>query len=281
MVVTIQKVKELRERTGVGMTKCKSALEEANGDIETAIENLRKAGMAAAVKKEGRETKEGKVCFASKGNLVALVEVSAETDFVVKNEIFQTFSAEMTEEILNTKPENLESFLEQPYSKDPSVTINEQRSLIIQKIGENIQIKRFELFEITDSSSAGLYSHMGGKIVCLTIIDGNADQESLAKDIAMHTAAEAPQYLSVEDIPDTIIEQEKNIARSQMQGKPENIMDKIITGKMNAFYDQVCLIKQKFIKDPDFTIEKLLQNKSKEVGSDLRLVQFVRWSIGQ
>ncbi|MCC5832913.1 MAG: elongation factor Ts [Chlamydiales bacterium] len=279
--VTAQMVKELRNRTGIGMGKCKEALQEAEGDIELAIANLRKAGMASAVKKEGRETNEGVICTAENESSIALVEVNAETDFVVKNERFQEFAANLADEVLDSKPSNIEEFLKQPYSKEPGLTIDQYRATIVQGLGENVQVRRLELFPKKSDSTIAVYSHQGGKLVTLVEIAGSDDESELAKDIAMHVAAEAPEYLSSEEVPDRVIAHEKEIAAAQIKGKPENILNKILEGKLKAYFDQVCLLNQKFVKNPDLTIQQLVEKQAKERGKKLTVSQFLRWRVGE
>ena len=278
--ITSQMIKELRSKTGIGVAKCKVALSEAGGDIEKAIENLRKAGMASAVKKEGRATKEGCIASADSQNCVVLVEVNAETDFVVNNESFQQFASNIAEEIAQTNPTDLESFLTQKYSKDSSLTIDEYRATIIQSLGENIQIKRLQVFPRNESSSIGIYIHMGGKIVSLVEINGSSAEANLAKDIAMHVAAENPDYLNSSEIPQDVLTREKEIAKEQVKGKPENMIEKIVEGKVNAYFNQVCLIKQKYVKNPDHTVEEVVNQRGKEAGKELKIAQFQRWSVG-
>lgn len=279
--VTAQMVKELRERTGVGMAKCKEALDAAAGDIELAIENLRKAGIASAVKKEGRETKEGIIKTAEDDKCIALVEVNAETDFVAKNENFQTFTHNLAEEICRTSPANVADLLGQKYSQDPKLTIDEYRATIIQSLGENIQIKRLEIFPKKPNVSLAVYSHSGGKLVTLVEISGSSDVTDLAKDIAMHVAAEAPEFLTHEEIPERVIAHEKEIARAQIQGKPDNIVEKILEGKLRAYYDQVCLVNQRFIKDTDLSVAEVVAQRGKEMGTSLKLSYFLRWRVGE
>jgi elongation factor Ts len=279
--VTPQLVKELRERTDIGMGKCKEALEEAGGNIELAIENLRKAGMASAVKKEGRETKEGTIKTADGSDKIALIEINAETDFVVKNDSFQKFAQSLADEVSCTSPANVGDFLKQQYSKDPKLTIDEYRASIIQSLGENIQVKRLELFSKKPNASIAVYSHGNGKLVTLVEITGSADEAALAKEIAMHVAAEAPEYLSHEEIPQRVIEHEKEIAKAQIKNKPENILEKILEGKLRAYYDQVCLINQKFIKDPELTIAELVAKRGKEIDKPLKVSYFLRWRVGE
>ncbi len=279
--ITPAMIKDLRERTGVGMSKCKEALEEAKGDMELAIANLRKAGIATAVKKEGRETKEGMIAVVENGKQIALVEVNAETDFVVKNDKFGNFLKQIADEILATSPKSLEQFLSQKYSKDGAMTIDQFRATMVQTIGENIQIRRFQLLPKTSEKSVGVYSHSGGKIVTVAEITGSSSEGALAKDIAMHIAAASPDYLSPETVPAPVLENEKEIAKGQVKGKPANIIDKIVDGKLNAFYDSSCLNRQKFIKDDSLTIAELVNKRSKETGKPLQLTHFMRWSVGQ
>lgn len=280
-VVTPAMIKELRDRTGVGMGKCKEALEEANGDMDLAISNLRKAGVASAVKKEGRSTNEGMIATAENSKAIAIVEVNAETDFVVKNDRFQEFLKNITEEVLATQPASLEAFLAQKYSKDQTLTIDQYRALMIQTIGENIQIRRLKVIPKTSTKSFGVYNHLGGKIVTFVEISGSQTQDALAKEIAMHVAAAQPEYLNPEKVPANIIEQEKDIARSQIKGKPDNIVEKILEGKINAYFDQACLVRQKFIKNDTLSISELVNQRGKEAGQTLVVTDFLRWNVGQ
>ncbi len=281
MAITPEMIKELRERTGVGVGKCKEALEEAKGDMELAIANLRKAGAATAVKKQGRETNEGGIATAETAERVAIVEVNAETDFVAKNEAFVKFLQDLAHEAANSNPASLEKFVEQKFSKEPSHTIEEVRTGIVQKIGENIQIRRVETLAKNGNKSIGVYSHLGGKILTVVEIEGSADEVALAKDIAMHTAAASPDFLSPEKVPHDVLEHEKDIARSQVQNKPANIIDKIVEGKLKAFYDSACLLCQKYIRDDSLTIEELVQKRAKETGKPLKVTHFIRWVVGQ
>jgi elongation factor Ts len=277
--LTSAMIKELRERTGVGMAKCKEALVEAEGNIDQAIEYLRKKGMASAVKKESRETKEGAICCAESPTHLALVEVAAETDFVVKNDKFQIFLNEVTEHAAKTNPANLDELMKDTYSKDKNLTLDEYRNITIQALGENIQVKRVEIIERKDVASYGVYSHMGGQILCLVELAGASSLEKVAKDVAMHIAAEDPDYLSNEDVPEDIIKKEEDIARSQVKGKPENVIDKIVAGKVRSYCDQNCLLSQKFVKDPSLSVKAYIDACSKEVGKSLSITRFWRWSI--
>jgi elongation factor Ts len=278
--ITPQMVKELRERSGVGMSKCKEALVESNGDMQKAIDYLRKKGLASAVKKEGRDTKEGTIGYFESDNYISLVEVNTETDFVAKNEKFQKFVSELSQQAVKSKPISLDTFLKESYDIDPSLTIEEYRNLLIQSIGENIQISRVEIIHKEKNASYGIYSHMGGKILCVVELTGSKDEVKAAKDIAMHVAADAPEYLSPEQIPNDIIKKEEEIARSQMKGKPEFVIEKIIKGKIKAFEDAICLVGQKFVKDPSISVEQFVNNRSKEINAPLKITTFWRWMIG-
>lgn len=281
--ITAALIKELRDRTGVGMTKCKDALEEAKGNLDQAIDILRKSGMASAVKKQGRETKEGMIAFKETAHVVAICEINAETDFVVKNEKFQEFCKNVATEIATTKPESVEALLAQHASSDKVHTIEALRALLVQLIGENIQIRRLQVFEKKPNHSYGVYSHMGGKILTCIELSGEGE-DLLAKDIAMHLAAGIPvvaEYIGPESVPQELIAKEREIAQSQLQGKPANIMDKILDGKINAFFDQICLIRQKFIKDDSMTIDALLKKRAQDSGKKLEIVRFLRWVVGQ
>ncbi len=279
--VTPQLIKELRERTGVGMGKCKSALEESNGDIEKAIDNLRKAGMASAVKREGREANEGLIGIGESDAAYAFVEVNSETDFVAQNEKFKQFMKDVATEAAELNPETLEDFLALKCKHDPTLTIDEYRALIVQSLGENIQLKRLLVLPKREDISIGVYSHMGGKIVTAAEMSGGEGHEDLARDVAMHIAAEAPEYLTSDDVPNEIKEREKEIGRGQVKGKPESIIDKILEGKLRAFYDQVCLLNQKYVKDSSLSITDLLAKESKAAGKTFGINSFLRWQVGE
>ncbi len=275
--ITADMIKELRERTGVGMGKCKEALVLAEGDMEKAIDVLRKAGMAAAVKKEGRETKEGLIlAIEDKAHLV-LVEANAETDFVVQNDRFKHFLHDCAKQALEAKSTSLAEFVQLPYYKDKSITIEQYRNLVIQALGENIQLRRLELIHKHPQSSYGIYSHMGGKLVVVVEIAGASDQEALAKEVAMHVAAESPEYLDAAAIPAQVLAREEEIAHSQVQGKPAQVAEKIVAGKLKAYTDQVCLTCQKYIKDPNVTVQQFVEKS----GKHLSIKCFWRWKVGQ
>jgi len=279
--VTAELVKSLRDRTGVSMGKCKEALDQTNGDLEKAIDYLRKAGIASAVKKEGRETKEGIIGFAESKKAIAIIETNTETDFVAQNERFKHFVHDICMQAAETMPSSLEEFLHQPFKGDSATTIDQARSLLVQSLGENIKLKRLIIIPKAPGSSIGIYSHMGGKIVTLVEIEGAADEVHLAKEVAMHVAAESPDYLDSNAVPDAVKAREEDIARSQIQGKPPAIADKIIQGRMKAFYEQVCLLMQKYIKDNTITVAEFVEHQGKKVGKNLKIIRFLRWRLGE
>jgi elongation factor Ts len=279
--ITADMIKELRELTGVGMGKCKEALVLAEGDLQKAIDVLRKAGMASAVKKEGRETKEGLILAVEDSHHLILVEGNAETDFVVQNDRFKHFIHDVLKQALDSKATNLADLMAQPYYKDKSISLEQYRNLVIQALGENIQVRRLETITKHPDSSYGIYSHMGGKLLVVVELNGATGQEAIAKEIAMHVAAESPDYLKPEEIPAQVIAREEEIGRSQVQGKPENIVEKIVAGKVKAFADQVCLVNQKYIKDTSITVQQFVDACSKKLGKPLTLRCFWRWKVGQ
>lgn len=278
--VTAEMVKELRDRTGVSMGKCKEALDKAGGDMNAAIDILRKSGMASAVKKEGRETNEGLIGAAEGKSAVALVEINAETDFVTQNEKFKQFLKDVAQEAADSQAASLEQLMSKTYSHDKSLNLDQYRALVMQSLGENIQVKRVSILPKDTDLSIGLYSHMGGKIVVAVVLTGGVGQEALARDIAMHIAAESPEYLKPEDVPADIRAKEEEIARSQVQGKPANIVKKIVEGKIKAFCDEVCLICQKYVKDNTMTIAQLLEKESKRLNKQIGIKAFHRWKVG-
>ena len=279
--ITADMIKELRERTGVGMGKCKEALVLAEGNMEKAIDVLRKAGMASAVKKEGRETKEGLILAAENKHHLVIAEANAETDFVVQNDRFRHFLHDCVKQALDTQCSSLPDLIQQSYYKDKSITVDQYRNLVIQALGENIQLRRLEMISKHPNSSYGIYSHMGGKLVVVVEVEGANDQEAIAKEIAMHVAAENPEYLNAQQVPAIALAREEEIARSQVQGKPANIVDKIVAGKVKAYTDQFCLVSQKYIKDNSVTVQQFLEACGKKVGKALSVKCFWRWKVGQ
>ncbi len=279
--VTPEMIKTLRTRTGVGMNNCRIALVETDGDIEKAIEYLRKVGISSAAKKESRATHEGCIEFGEDAKGIALVEMNAETDFVVKSEIFKKFQNEVVKEVIKTKPDQLEGFLNQKFSNDPTKTIDEARRQAISILGENINISKILYISKNANTSLGIYLHMNGKVLSLVEITGASDQCDFAKDIAMHIVAEAPDFLREEDVPIDLKAKEEEIAIAQLQeGLNDVVSKKIVQGKIKAFYNQACLLNQKYIKDQSITISDLVKRRSQEIKKDLHISKFIRWCIG-
>lgn len=280
MKVTAESIKQLRERTGVSMSKCKEALEHSQGDMEQAIDFLRKSGMASAVKKESREANEGLIGFSDVGSSVAIIEINSETDFVAQNDTFKDFLKDLCDEASRSNISSVDQLLSSTYSKDPSITIDQYRAIIMQTLGENIRVKRILLLAKDKDHSIGLYSHMKGKIVSAVVLEGSSAVEPLAREIAMHIAAEAPDFIKPEEVPAAVRAREEEVARGQIQGKPENMIAKIVEGKIKAFYDQVCLLSQKFIKDNALTVSEVVEREAKKIDKPLSVKSFIRWKIG-
>lgn len=273
MAITAKMVKELREKTGAGMMDCKKALTETNGDIEKAIDYLRKKGISQAEKKADRIAAEGLAYVVTEGNKAAIVEVNAETDFVAKNETFQTLVQNVANHLLKTAPSDVESALKTEMGDGTLEDyINEQ----IAKIGEKISLRRFEVVEKSDDAVFGTYLHMGGRIGVLTVLKGTTDEE-LAKDIAMHVAAINPTYVHREEVPQEEADREREILKQQAlnEGKPEKIVEKMVEGRMNKYFEQVCLLDQEFVKDSDQKVGKYVESKGAMVKS------FVRYEVGE
>ena len=270
--ITTALIKELRERTGVGMMDCKKALGETDGAIEAAIENLRKAGAAAAAKKAGRIAAEGVIARAeaADGSAVVLVEVNSETDFVAKDDGFKAFAGAVAQAAVDGNPADVEAL---NASTTDGVSIEEARQALITKIGENISVRRFARVE-ADGGVLGAYLH-GVKIGVVAQIKGG-DAE-LAKDIAMHVAATNPTCISEAEMPADLLQKEKDIfvAQARESGKPDNIIEKMIEGRMKKFLKENTLLGQPFVKNPDQSIEQLL----KESGAEM--ISFVRLEVGE
>jgi elongation factor Ts len=268
MEITAAMVKELRERTGAGMMECKKALVETSGNIEAAIELMRKLGQVKAAKKAGRIAAEGLIVIQQEGNFAAMAEVNCETDFVAKGDDFKNFCKAIIAIILREKPANLDSLLTTPYCG--TKTVEQARQDLIAKVGENINIRRYTVMETKD----GIYLH-GTRIgVLVKLQNANAD---LAKDVAMHIAASRPIVVSPDQVPAELVAKEKEIyaAQAAESGKPANIIDKMVEGRVKKFLSEVSLLGQPFVKDPDQTIEKLLKAKQASV------IAFERYEVGE
>ena len=271
--VTAKMVKELREMTGVGMMDAKKALVEVEGDMEKAVDLLREKGMAKAAKKNDRIAAEGLASVAVKGNTAAIVEVNSETDFVSKNEMFQDSVKEIAELVAENKPADMEAAMK---IKTDKGTIESDLIEATQVIGEKISFRRFEVVEKDDNAAFGGYLHMGGRIAVLTVLDGTTD-ETVARDVAMHVAAINPRYVNESQIPEAELEHEKTVLTEQAlnEGKPANIVEKMVEGRLKKFKAEIALVDQPFVKDPDMTVEKYVASKGATVKT------FVRFEVGE
>lgn len=286
-MITAQMVKELREMTGAGMMDCKKALNEANGDMEKAVEVLRERGLAAAAKKAGRIAAEGlvKTYVSEDGKIASIVEVNCETDFVAVNEDFVTFADNVAKQAAKTNANTTEELLEEKYIANESKTITETITGLIAKIGENMAVRRFQKLTV-DHGVIASYIHGGGRIGVLVKLECEKESDVLkeiAKDVAMQVAATNPLFLNRESVDNESLEKEKEIYRVQAlnEGKPENIVDKMVNGRIQKYYKENCLVEQVYVKDPDTTIEKYLQSRSKEVGAPIKVAAFVRFEKGE
>ena len=271
--ITASLVKELRERTGAGMMDCKKALQQTDGNIEAAIDYLRENGIAKAAKKADRIAAEGLSYIEVKGNKAVILEINSETDFVAKNEKFVALVKNVAEAILAAEPATLEEALQvEAQGGTVEAVINEG----IATIGEKLSLRRFEVVTKSDADAFGAYSHMGGRIGVLTLVEGSTDEEA-AKDVAMHIAALAPKYLDESEVPADVLEHEKKVLTEQAlnEGKPANIVEKMIVGRINKFLEEITVVNQKFVKDDSFTVEKFLASKGG------KLAKFVRYEVGE
>ncbi|HLQ73843.1 MAG TPA: translation elongation factor Ts [Bacillota bacterium] len=275
MAITAKMVKELREKTGAGMMDCKKALEETNGNIEDAIDFLRKSGAAQAAKKADRIAAEGATFIKEDGNKAALIEVNCETDFVTKNEQFKQLLVDLANHVVQEEPANLDEMLSQTLHGG-SETVEESINTAIATIGEKISLRRFELLTKTDNDSFGAYSHMGGRIGVLALLEGTTDAE-VAKDVAMHVAAVNPTYISRDDVAEDEVNRERAVLKEQAlnEGKPENIVEKMVEGRLGKFFEDICLLEQSFVKDPDVKVEKFVKENNATIKT------FVRYEVGE
>jgi len=282
--ITASMVSELRTKTGAGMMDCKKALTETGGDIEKAVEYLRKKGLSAAAKKADRVAAEGMIVAAGAGSVGSLVEVNAETDFVSKNEAFQGFANGVAEVVAADKPADVEALKSLAFT-GTGRTVEEELTHQIATIGENMSIRRFELFE-SAAGQVSSYIHAGGKIGTLVQLDtasSDAKVAELGKQLAMHVAAANPQFLSRDEVPADVVEKEKDIMRvkAKESGKPDEIVEKIILGQINKYFGEVCLLDQAFVIDPDQKVNKVVAALAKELGTDISLAGYVRMQLGE
>ena len=286
MAITAEQVKALRDRTGAGMMDCKAALTESGGDMEQAIDILRKKGLAQAQKKAGRSTNEGLIAHlvSDDAKVGVLVEVNCESDFVARTDDFQALMRESAAAIARAGAAATDEWL-----KDPGGPVQPLVAGAIGKLGENMAVSRFVRFE-TGSGFIGQYIHLGGKLGVMVEVDGggpdvHARDEfgTLVKELGMQVAAASPVYASRAEVPADVLEREKNIYRAQMAGqnKPANVIEKIIEGKLGAFYQQVVLPDQPAIRDPKLTVAQFVAATAKTLGAEIRVTRFARLKVGE
>ena len=305
--ISAQLVKKLRELTGAGMMECKRALQATNGNIPEAQDYLRKQGIAGAVKKESRSTKQGLISsfISGDGKLGVLVEVNCESDFVARTEDFQALAGDIASHIAETKPKYVraedvteaeranfkahEALYEQKFTKDDKSTVAEMVKAKIAKLGENINVSRFELYQVDGNGVVGHYVHTGSQIGVLLQVNtssagltGKDDFQKLVHDIAMQVAAANPQFVGREDVPADVLERERAIQRDRAlnEGKPEKMVEKIAEGRMSKFYEEVCLLEQPFIRENTISVADLIKSAASKLGGNLSVSRFVRYKVG-
>ena len=266
-MVTASLVKELREKTGAGMLDCKKALEANNGDINASVDWLREKGISKAAGKADRIAAEGLASILVEGNTAAIVEVNSETDFVAKNEEFKGLVQALLKSIVENDVKTVEEVLALPYEEG---TLNDYIINKTATIGEKLSFRRFARVTKSDSENFGEYIHMGGKIAVLTVVDGATSD--VARDVAMHAAAMRPKYVSRNDVPTEEVEHEKAILKEQAmaEGKPAEIAEKMVMGRVNKFFKEICLLEQPFVKDSDVNVETYVKNNGGSIQSMIR-----------
>lgn len=288
-MITASLVKELRDKTNAGMMDCKKALTETDGDLDAAATWLREKGISKAAKKADREASEGIIAarLSDDGKTGILIEINCETDFVARNENFVALVDDVADTLAASDAQDLDAALK--VSKDGGTLDDYIKSKVIE-VGENVMLRKFERFDIKDNGTIAQYIHMGGKVGVLVEVgakqgDTTAKDEfrDLVKDITLHIAAAAPKGLSRDDIPADLVEQEKDVFRAQLanEGKPAEIIEKIIQGKIGKFFAETCLLEQAFVKDPDQKIEKLVDSVANQLGDELEIRRFVRFGLGE
>lgn len=275
MAITAQLVKDLRERTGAGMMECKKALVETSGDLDAAIALMRKKGQAKAEKKSGRTAAEGVVIglVDDSGQKAVLLEINSETDFVGRDDNFKSFSAQVASVALENSIDNVDALLAAGIDFEGASNVEEARLALISKVGENIQIRRVQFFNVKEGVLSS-YVH-SGRIGVIAHISGS--DAKLAKDIAMHVAASNPQCVLAEEVPEELVTKEKEIfvAQALKEGKPQEIVEKMVAGRIKKFLNEICLVGQEFVKDPSLTVEKVLKQ------SDAKVYSFCRFELGE
>lgn len=286
--ITAQMVKQLREMTGAGMMECKKALQETNGDLQAAVDELRKRGLATAAKKAGRSTKQGLIGALVDGAVGVLIEVNCESDFVARTDEFQEMVKTLAKQVAAKSPADAGALLAQPYDGDPSVTVGEMLKAKIAKVGENMNIPRFVRYQAKGVLAS--YVHPGAQLA--TLVDmtvknpataSNPVFKELIHDMAMQVAAADPKFLDRSAVTAEFIDREKAIQRERAlaEGKPEKMVDKIVEGRMGKFYEEICLLEQPFIKENSITVTQLLADKGKAAGDEIRIAGFFRFKVGE
>lgn len=285
--ITAAMVKQLREQTGAGMMDVKRALTEANGNMEEATKILRTKGLASAAKKAGRVAAEGAVVAATEGKVGVLVEVNCETDFVGRTDQFRQFAEDVAKLIAKTKARTVEELANEKWAGS-NETVAQKTQSMVATVGENITIRRFVRYEAAPNAALGTYIHAGGKIGVLTEVvaqSGNPSDKSneLAREIAMHVAAAEPRFLSRNEVTQKDLDTERDIARDQAakSGKPANIIEKMVTGKMEKFYGETCLLEQPYIRDDKSTVTQHVEKSGKEHGCKYVVTRFTRYKLGE
>lgn len=286
MVITAKMVSELRERTGVGMMDCKKALVKTDGDIDKAIEILREKGLAAAAKKAGRVAAEGLIStYITEDHKVgAIVEFNCETDFVAKNDDFITMSNNLAKQAAVSSASSVEEFAAEKYIADESITVQDAISALIAKLGENMTLRRFG--KITaDKGIVSSYIHGGGRIGVLVNVesDNNNVLAEVGKELTLQVAATNPLYMVREEVAQDALDKEKEIYKQQAlnEGKPEKVVEKMVEGRIQKYYKEICLMEQLYIRNQDINIKKFIEEKSKENGSEIRIASYVRFEKGE
>lgn len=289
MAISASMVKDLREKTGAGMLDCKKALEHTDGDMEKAIEFLREKGLASAAKKASRIAAEGLVSVTSDdaGKVAAIVEVNSETDFVAKNDIFKSYVKEVVDQAMATKASDIDGFLAEAWLSDSTKTVNDVLNEKIAIIGEKLNIRRFEKV-VAEDGLVESYIHGGGRIGVIIEFTTDVVNENIkeaAKNLAMQVAAISPKYVSREEISSEYVEKEREILKQQAinenPDKPENIIDKMIVGRLNKQLKEICLVDQQYVKDGDFTVSQYIANVAKDNNATISIKRFVRFETGE
>ena len=292
MAITAGMVKELREMTGAGMMDCKKALTEADGSMEKAVELLREKGLAASAKKAGRIASEGMVAvYLSDDNKIgAIVEVNSETDFVAKNQVFRDYVAAVSKQASETTAADMDACFEEKWALDPQFTVKEALSQQVAVIGENLNIRRFEKYEKTQAGKLVSYIHGGGRIgVLIELACENEAEElvELGKNIAMQIAALNPKFITENDVPADFIAKETEILTVQAKNdpknakKPDNIIEKMIAGRLKKELKEFCLVEQPYVKDTDMTVKQYIDSVAKVVGAPIEITRYVRFETGE